>query len=63
MHKEYILMQTIKTIGTRNPYKLIDKLQALNFGEAEKDLMTRNNFQKLLVKGDLTILQAIKYYQ
>lgn len=63
MIKQYYLLQNIKTIGNKNPLRIIDTLGASGLREAKRDFQTRNQFKKLLIKGDLSILEAKCFYQ
>lgn len=56
-------MKSIKTVGNRNPNKIIDRVIAGNVRVAEANFMERNNFKKLLEKSDITILKSERYYQ
>ena len=62
-HKEYWLIKRITTIGHKNTIQVVDKLNAFGLRKATADFKRRNNFKKLLVKADLTIVESKKYYQ
>ncbi len=63
MIKEYYLIKNIKTIGSKHNLIVVDKVPASGLREAENDFKVRNNFKRLLEKGDLTIVKSEKFYQ
>ena len=62
MIKEYWLIKNIRTIGHKNSLQIVDKLNAMGIREAEKDFKNRNNFLKLLIKSDLTIVRSERWF-
>ena len=62
MIKEYWLIRYIKTIGHKNPFQIVDKLNAKGVRTAEQNFKKRNNFKKLLVKSDLIIVHSERWF-
>ena len=62
MHKEYILVKSIRTIGHKNAIQILDRVTALNFREAKQDFKKRNNIQKELKKADLMVCEVREYW-
>lgn len=59
MIKEYLLLR-YKTF--KKTYEVVDRVTVAGLREARMDFENRNNFKKLLVKGDLIITKVEKYY-
>lgn len=61
MNKQYILVSY--TMKNKSKMTIIDSLGALGLREAEADFKKRNDYDKLIKKGDLMVCEVKKYYQ
>lgn len=58
---EYWLIKKITTTGHNNPIQIVDKTNAANIKEAEKEFKRRNNFKTILRKADITIAKSERW--